>query len=210
MVGLVRKIDITTSIDQGLISKPVITIFDTITLTFQILPGVGGLRVVPCSSVSSTGDDNIVVFWSWIWQRSCWRWSCLPECGCTETSLELEEELHSGQRHGLPSSDRSYEWGVDIEEEDLKINFKPYSDLTFAGLGVALCNYRPPFENWKQQKVLNLWKRWQNQIRGKGTTDIEKYICTFCTGITNVTLTSKDCGERKIIGMNELSVKTIS
>ena len=62
MVGLVGKSDITTSIDQDLISKPVITIFDTITLTFQILPGVGGLWVVACSSVSSTGDDNIVVF----------------------------------------------------------------------------------------------------------------------------------------------------
>ena len=62
MVGLVGKSDITTSIDQDLISKPGITIFDTITLTFQILPGVGGLWVVACSSVSSTGDDNIVVF----------------------------------------------------------------------------------------------------------------------------------------------------
>ena len=117
-----QKIDITTSIDQDLISKPGITIFDTITLTFQILPGVGGLWVAPCSSVSSTGDDSIVVFWSWIWQKCCWRWSCLPECGRTETSLKLEEELHSGQRHGLPSSERSCEWGVDIEEEDLKIN----------------------------------------------------------------------------------------
>ena len=105
---------------------------------------------------------------------------------------------------------RSCEWGVDIDEEDLKINFKSYSDLTFAGLGVALCNYRPPFENWRQQKILNLWKCWQNQIRGKCTTDIKKHICTFCTGITNVTLTSKDCGERKNIGLNELSVKTIS
>ena len=122
MVGLVAKIDITASIDQNLISKPGITIFDTITLTFQILPGVGGLWVVPCSSVSSTGDDSIIVFRSWIWQRSCWRWSCLPECGRTETSLKLEEELHSGQRHRLPSSDRSCEWGVDIDEEDLKIN----------------------------------------------------------------------------------------
>ena len=62
MVGLVGKIDITTSIDQDLISKPGFTIFDTITLTFQILPGVGDLWAVPCSSVSSTGDDNIVVF----------------------------------------------------------------------------------------------------------------------------------------------------
>ena len=122
MVGLVAKIYITTSIDQDLISKPGITIFDTITLTFQILPGVGGLWVAPCSSVSSTGDDSIVVFWSWIWQKCCWRWSCLPECGRTETSLKLEEELHSGQRHGLPSSEQSCEWGVDIDEEDLKIN----------------------------------------------------------------------------------------
>ena len=62
MVGLVGKSDITTSIDQDLISKHSITIFDTITLTFQIPPGVGGLWVVACSSVSSTGDDNIVVF----------------------------------------------------------------------------------------------------------------------------------------------------
>ena len=62
MVGLVGKSDITTSIDQDLISKPGITIFATITLTFQILPGVGDLWAVPCSSVSSTGDDNIVVF----------------------------------------------------------------------------------------------------------------------------------------------------
>ena len=62
MVGLVAKIDLTASIHQDLISEPGITIFDTITLTFQILPGVGGLWVAPCSSVSSTGDDSIVVF----------------------------------------------------------------------------------------------------------------------------------------------------
>ena len=48
-------------------------------------------------------------------------------------------------------------------------------------------------------------------MRGKGTTDIKNiYICTFCTGITDVTLTSKDCDERKIIGTKALPVKTIS